>query len=311
MLEEMFGKNAGKVVTLFVVAVLALVGIGSSIRIVDAKEVCAITQLGTVTGAARTGFQLVTPFITNLDCYPRQVNVYQAAQDAQGQTDFLDYPVEIKTGDGQTAHLDFNVSFYVPDGESAVNIRKGVASDIDTLVNRVIAIYARSVPRDLGPQFTAEELYGTGRAEYEQLIEDELRKIYADYDVELDRFVLRDINFSPEYEASIEAQQIARERIETEGFNALAAVETANGVAATAKGEADAEIERAKGYAEALRIKSAADAEAIRLKGEALRINPQVLNLEFIQALPSSNWMMIPWDQVAPYMPVDPGTMPK
>lgn len=296
-------------IAIIVVAVLLLGGLVPSIRIVDANETCAITVLGDVVGEAKTGFQLVKPYITSLDCYPRQVNVYSTAQNAEGDTDYTDYPVEIKTADGQTAYVEFNVSWSVPHG-NAVQIRSEVAANVKDLVSRVIGNYARSVPRDLGPQFTAEQLYGVGRTDYEKIISEELALIYADYGVVLDRFVLRDINFDPDYETAIEAQQIARERIETEGYNADAAVNTARGVAAAAKGQADAEIQLAIGYAESVRIRAAADAEAMELRGEALQNNPQILNLEFIEALESANWMMVPWDEIQGYLPVSPDAAP-
>ena len=161
------------------------------------------------------------------------------------------------------------------------------------LKERVIANYARSIPRDLAPEYSATELYTSGRAEYENAILSRLSAKFLEYGVTLDDFTLRDVNFEDAYESAIEAQQIARERIETENYNAQAAVFEAQKV-----------IEQAKGEAERTRIQAQADADALRIKAEAIRNNPQMLQLEFIQALKTANWMMIPWEQVQGFLPL-------
>jgi len=287
-----------------VLLALALVGVvASAVLIVDASESCAIVEVGQVVGQAHTGFQLVWPLITSVSCYPRQVHIYQTVVDAKGDADYVDFPVEIKTGDGQTAYVEFNLVYYVPP-ENVEKIRREVASNEDELVTRVVGNYSRTVPRDLAPDYTASQLYGIGRVDYEGEIDKQLRVIFASYGVVLDRFALRDVNFDDEYEKTIEGQQISREQIETEGYKADAAVFTARQTAALAKGEADAEIERARGHAEAVRIQASADAESIEIRGSALQKFPEVLNLEYIKVLPTAQWMLIPWDQITPFMPL-------
>ena len=70
-----------------------------------------------------------------------------------------------------------------------------------------------------------------------------------------------------------------------------------------------ASIAGGSGAAEAQKISAAAEAEAIRLRGQALQDNPSVLQLEFVQQLGTSNWMMVPWEQVQGFLPLQtPGT---
>lgn len=56
------------------------------------------------------------------------------------------------------------------------------------------------------------------------------------------------------------------------------------------KAEADKMIEEARGQAESIRLKALAEADAITLRGEALRKNPEVLQLEAVNK----------WDGVMP-----------
>ena len=265
-----------------------------SARVVDQSKTCAIVVLGDVKGEAKTGFQLVAPLVTSLDCYSRQVTVYQTGSEQNKAADYWDYPVEIKTGDGQTALASFNVSYHV-EQKNVLLIRSFVATDADDLKERIIANYARSIPRDIAPQFTATDLYTTGRTRFEQLVKEQLRVKFAEFGVTLDDFTLRDINFSEAYEGAIESQQIAKENIETEKYNSEAAIYTAQSA-----------IEKAKGAAEAVKIAAEAEAYALKMKAEAIKNDPALLQLEFIQALKTAQWMMVPWDQVQGLLPLAP-----
>lgn len=289
---------------LTVAAMVVLLVIFTAVAIVDQNETCAIVTLGSVTGEARTGFNLKWPLITGYDCYNRQPVVYQTVKDGVGDADFLDFPVEIKTSDGQTAFVEFNLTFHV-DPENVIQVRSSVANDMRSLVTRVVANFSRSLPRDLGAHYSASSLYTAGRVDYGNEIENELRPLFAQYGVTLDQFELRDINFDDAYETAIENQQIARENIETAQFQAEQAVFDANRTAELARGDADAAIEHARGEAESTRINAAAEADAIALRGEALEQYPTVLQLNFIEALNSANWMLIPWEQIQPFLPLE------
>lgn len=282
--------------------------VSSAAHFVDDNEICAVVNMGKVTGESGHGLQWEIPYIVNYDCYPSRISIYQTSEGANGNADYNDFPVDIRTSDGQEANVMYNVSFFIEDG-NAEFIRSQVANNNKDLVKRVIAAYARSVPRDLAAGFTAEQLYGTGRSNYEEDIQDELLIIYADYGVTLDRFVLREIIFNEEYQDAIEAQQIARENIQTQAYHADAAVNTAKKAEAEAEGEANAEIQRARGDAESTRVISDADAYAILTRGEALQQFPEILALEFYEALETINWMILPSGQFDYLFPIDPAAI--
>lgn len=273
-------------------------------RTVDQAETCAVLELGRLVDHAGPGFHIVKPLITNYDCFQTQQTLYQTVVDAQGDADFLDTPVEIKTSDGQTATVEFNIAFHI-EPDNVEFVRSKIASNMTEVNTRVVANFGRSVPRDIAPQFTAESLYGIGRIEYERIVREELVGIFLIRGVTLDSFELRDVNFKEDYEKTINDQQIAREKIQTAQFEADAAVYKAQENVALAKGQAEATIERAKGDAESLLINARAEAESIALRGLALRDNPVVLKLEFIQNLATANWMMIPWEDMQAFLPLE------
>lgn len=288
-----------------IVAVFVVIGLGFLMfETVDTNETCVYVELGQVKGPAHEGLNGKLPFVSGFSCYNRQSVVYQTTDGAVGDADYLDFPVEIKTSDGQTAEIEFNLSFHV-DPANVVKVRSVVANDMRSLVTRIVANFSRSIPRDLSAKYSASTLYGIGRVDYGNEIESLLRPLFVEYGVTLDEFELRDINFDDDYEIAIEQQQIARENIETEQFKAQQAVYTAEQTVAIAKGDADAAIQKARGEAEALRVNAAAQADAIRLTGEALAENPLVLQLNFIEALETANWVMVPWDSVQGLLPLE------
>lgn len=293
---------------------LALIVIGAlaGIRVVDPSETAAVVVLGEVRGTAGSGLSWNLPWpLATYDRYQNRLVVYQTSKvdedtgEILGDAEYMDTPVEIKTEDGQTATVEFNIGFHIEE-KDVTYVRNSVSSNMKDLVERVIAFHGRSVPRNLAAEYTAEGLYAVDRAKFEAACKAELSVIFAEYGVVLDEFALRDVNFSKLYEDSIEAQQIARENIETEAYNADAAVNTAKQTEELAKGTAAAALLQANAAAEATKLQADADAYAIEAKGLALRSNPEVMNLLFFDALKEAEWMMVPWDSLEGYMPVTP-----
>jgi regulator of protease activity HflC (stomatin/prohibitin superfamily) len=121
---------------------------------------------------------------------------------------------------------------------------------------------------------------------------------------------------------AIEQQQIEAENVQTEQNRAVQAKWRAQSAVEAAKGGAQATIENARGDAEEIKllaignaekIKLIAEAEAIRLKGEILEQYPEIIQLEFVNALkdPDSNasWGIMPQEGVMPFLNIPPEGM--
>lgn len=303
-----------------IAAVIAIVFLLCSIKIIDASKSCAWVRFGKVVGEAKTGMQFTNPFNAKA-CYPRQSVLFQTAKDETGdgrvdsQADYYDFPVEIKTSDGQSAMVEFNLKFHV-EPSCAVTLRNEVASNTNDLVMRVVNNFSRSMPRDIAPLYTAQELYGQQRVDYERDIRNGLPETddrpaiigleakFLEDCVVLDEFLLRDINFDPAYEATMEQKQIQMENVTVQKFVADQAVENKRATVTNAVAAADAAIETARGQAETVRLMAIAEAEAMRAKGKALQEYPEMIQLKFFDALGTANWSLIPWDSVGGYMPL-------
>jgi regulator of protease activity HflC (stomatin/prohibitin superfamily) len=125
-------------------------------------------------------------------------------------------------------------------------------------------------------------------------------------------FVLRNIQFSPEYAASVEQKQIAEQQaqqakfvVESKKQEAEQARQTAQGsadaVVIASEGQAQATVIRAQAEADARLIQAEAEAQALALLGQAIGENPDILTLEYIQKLaPGIQVMLVPNDN--PYL---------
>lgn len=309
-------RGQGAIWYVVLVAALFLVVLGiASMRIVDVSKSCAWVRFGKVIGEANPGFQFVNPFNSKV-CYPKQSVLFQTAADVTGdgkvdsQADYFDFPVEIKTSDGQSAMLEFNLKFHVEPGCASV-LRTSVASNTSDLVIRVVNNFSRSVPRDLAPAYAATQLYGIDRNKYEADIREHLEPLFTANCVALDEFILRDINFDPEYEAAMEQKQIQFENITVQKHIADQAVENARATVTNAQAQADAQIETARGQAETTRLMAIAEAEAMRVKGQALQDYPEMMSLKFFDALSTSNWSLVPWETIQGYLPIQAQAQPQ
>ena len=112
----------------------------------------------------------------------------------------------------------------------------------------------------------------------------QLEPLFVEKGLVLDSFGIREIGFSPDYIDAIEQKQIEKERVITEQYRAEQAEKRKDAVITEAEGEA----------------------EAIRIKGEALRNNPDMVQLEFVRSLrdPDSKVkvMVIPSEGVLPLL---------
>jgi regulator of protease activity HflC (stomatin/prohibitin superfamily) len=269
---------------------------------VDAGEHCAVLTWGKTTGNAGAGLNWRFPIVQNFECFSTRGLVYEASsQPGESDADFTDFTVEAQTSDGQQIDVTYSVRFFVP----AANVEQvyiEVAQNMQGVEERVIKFHSRSIVRLTMQEYSAGQLYTGDVFAVEQEISDRLASLFADSGIGLDSFVLRKIDFDPDFIQAIENQQIARENIETAQFQAQSAEFEADRIAVLARGQADAAIETARGAAEAQVIGAEAEAKAIRLRGEALDAYPVVLQLNLIDQLKEANWIMLPNDTILPFL---------
>lgn len=288
------------------IVVLAIVILPFSIRTVDAGESCAITTFGELRGLASSGLHFRAPFITKFHCYSLRGVVYEASANPDtSEADYTDFTVEAQTSDGQQIDVTYSVRFFIAP-ENVQKVYSGVGQNIAQVAERVVKFHSRSVVRLTMQEYPASDLYTGSITGVQTEISGELTSLFAASGVSLDSFVLRKIDFDPDFVQAIEAQQIARENIETAQFQAQSAEFEANRIAVLARGEADAAIERARGDAQRQRLLADAEAYSITVRGAALADNPKLIQWEFVRNLATAKWMILPDTGITPLIPVEP-----
>jgi len=212
--------------------------------------------------------------ITKMDA--RTTEYTMSATQGEGEFANGDDSMTAPTADGQTVTVDATVLFHI-DKNLAATLYDTVGVDY---IQKIVRPVARGQIRMVISRYTAIDIYSEKRAEAEQAMDTDIKKILAEKGIVLERILLRNITFGTEYARAIEDKQIAQQRIQ----------------------KAEYERQEAEKVKERKIIEAEADAQAIKLKGEMLKTNPQVIQYEFVQKMAGNiSWGVLP-DNILPLM---------
>lgn len=250
------------------------------------------------------GLRWILPYAESVEYYSISKQTYtMSIAAAEGQI-MGDDSIAARTSDGQEIFVDASVIFAI-NPETVINLH---ITWQERYISDLVRPLSRGVIRDAVSQFRVDEVYSTKRAEMTMLMENAMAIALADNGLTMSDFVLRNIQFSPEYAASVEQKQIAEQQAQQAAFvveskkqEAEQARQTAQGAAdasvIASEGQAKAVVIQAEAEAEARLIQAQAEAEALALLGQAIEENPDILTLEYIQKLaPGIQVMLVPND---------------
>jgi len=298
-------------ITAFVVAAVAaliLTTVSKGLVFVEPPErgvvISAFAPKGYREEPLQPGLRWIIPYVESVVYYPIHKNTYtMSIAQSEGQIQGDD-SVAARTSDGQEIFIDASVIFSI-DPEEVIDVHITWQNRyIDDLVRPL----SRGVIRDAVSQFRVDQVYSTKRAEMTKQMETEMSRVLDENGLLLADFVLRNITFSPEYAASVEQKQVAEQQAQQAKFVVESRKQEAEQARQTAQGAADAAVIASEGQAKAIVIQANADAEArliqanaeaeaLALLGEAIKKNPDILTLEYIQKLaPGIQVMLVPND---------------
>jgi regulator of protease activity HflC (stomatin/prohibitin superfamily) len=208
-----------------------------------------------------------------------------------------DDSVSARTSDGQVVLIDASV-IYAIDPQEVINVHIAWK---DRYERDLVRPQARGIIRDEASQYRIDDIVSSERAALSTGITLTLTDKLQENGLIMDDFVLRNIQFSEEYAASVEQKQIAEQQALQAAFVVQQREQEAEQLRKTAQGRADAEVIEAEGRAQARVIEATAEAEAVRLVADALGVNPDYLTFEYIRKLsPGIQVMLVPNDN--PYL---------
>ncbi|NPV09694.1 MAG: prohibitin family protein [Anaerolineae bacterium] len=279
-------QGRGRLIAAGLLFLLAFILISSAATVVEVGTVGVVKRLGRVTGAVLDpGLHFIVPFTDSVIVYNTKDIVYETApleKQAGSRADYIDFPVDSTTNDGQQVLISFSVRFHILRDETTRIANQ--LGDEAAAVEKVVKFHSRVIARQVPRNYRASDLYTGDVAMVQQDIEDELRPLFQAQGLFLDAFGIREIAFSEEYVRAVEEKQIEQERVITEQNRARQAEFRKQAVITEAEGEA----------------------EAIRLRAAALAENPNIVQLEFVNAIrdPDSSvrLIVVPSDAVLPIL---------
>jgi regulator of protease activity HflC (stomatin/prohibitin superfamily) len=274
-------KYVWKIVVGVIAFVFALILILNSFVVVQAGNVKVLTQFGRTIGVTfLPGIHVKIPFVQNTVNYSTRQVTYETSDNPQtSMANYPDFTVDTTSLDGQQIQLKFTVRFAI-DGQQAEWILNNIGTMGD-LVEKVVKTESRSYARNIPKKYTAAQLYSEQVFDVQEELGNTLDPIFDANGIILDEFLLRKIDFTQEYFNVLEDKQIAEERIVVEQ-NVL---------------------EQEKIRKEQSIIQAEAEARQIEIKGEALKANPEIIQLEFIQKLsPNITWGILPGEGIVPFI---------
>ena len=174
--------------------------------------------------------------------------------------------------DGLRLTADIGVNYWVVEGMSA-KLFKQYRRNADDIIAKFVKNEVRNEFNRLTASMTAEEIYSTRRNE---LLDQVMVNLKKKYDSE--GLFIKNMYWSSEIDLPAQVKAAINAKIEATQIAAQRRNEVEQ-----SKAQADKDIEKARGLAESILLEAEARAKAIELEGQAIRNNPQVIQLREVE----------------------------
>lgn len=209
-----------------------------------------------------SGLNWVTPLTARVYRYPIFWQTYtMSSTPGEGQRPGDD-SVSARTRDGQEIFLDLSL-IYAIDAPQAVRVHIGWQNRYPEDFVRPLL---RGQVRDIVAKYTVHEINSLKRQDLERDISNNVLAALNKNGFVMERFVLREIEFSPQYSQAVEEKQVAQENVLTSRYKA-----------------------------EQTQLLAQGEAAALQTLGDAIRRNPEVITLRYVDKLaPNIQIMLLP-----------------
>jgi len=221
------------------------------------------------------GLHIVIPVV-------QQVTLYDVRQQEVTLATATGDHINARSSEGLEIGVDVTVLYQVRRTEAA-RLHQDIGPGF---VNIRLRPQIRTAVRDGISDFNAADMISIERAALQRGIEADLSSSLSPDNIMILGVLLRDVRIPALITDAIEEKQAAEQQVEVEENRRRQAEISAQRRVIEAEGERDAAIARAEG-----------ESEALRLRAEALRDNPDLIQLEFAQRLaPTVQTIMLPSD---------------
>lgn len=236
---------------------------GSFIRIIPAGGVGVVYSLvgGVEKRVLHEGLNFIIPIVES-------VTVYDARKISYHFTDTYEVgsvgqSIKCQTNDGQHVVVDVSVIAHL-DKENTWKLHQSLGK---TYVDRLIVPQTRSSFRNTVAKYPIDTVYTSGRTGLAEDAQKMLRDSFRKNGLVLDELLIRAIQFSPSFAEAVERKQIALQESQRQQW-----------IKKTAEQEKERKI-----------IEGQGDARALQVRGQAIRLDPKIAELEFLEQLEIGN----------------------
>jgi regulator of protease activity HflC (stomatin/prohibitin superfamily) len=207
---------------IFVVVIVAIL-IVMSVFVVPAGSVGVVTRFGAISRVAQPGISMKIPIVDGV--YLMSVRTQKDEVSASAMSANL----QVVTS---TVAINYHL-----DGKYAIDVYQNIGINYADII---IAPALQNTFKSVTAKFTAEELI-TNREAVRLEAENELTERLAPYHIVVENFNIVNFDFSPEFQAAIEAKQVAQQAVETSKQKLAQAEIDAQTLVTQAQGQADAQ----------------------------------------------------------------------
>lgn len=231
-------KKAGKITAGIIAAAALIIAASSAIAIVPAGHTGVVLTLGKVSNTSyQEGFHIKAPFIQQIEVMSNKIQVYEANATAVSK-------------DLQSVSSNIAVNYKISSDQSA-KIYQTIGRDYESII---LMPAVQESMKSVTAKYTAEELI-TERAIVGEEIKNTLENKVKDYGIIIEKFNIVNFDFSSEFNAAIEAKQVAEQNLlktKTEQQQAIVIAEAeAKKKTIAAEASAQATLTEANAQAEA------------------------------------------------------------
>jgi regulator of protease activity HflC (stomatin/prohibitin superfamily) len=291
----------GTYTRIFIAVAVTLTIISNSLVFIEPQESGVVISLLMPRGFSdepiESGLHFVVPFAERVVRYPISWQSYtMAARPMEGQV-VGDDAITARTKDGQEVRLDCSVIF-------RIDVNQVVRLHINWQ-NRYTEEFVRPIirgqVRSQVARYNVDEVNSTARTNLELDLAESLRQQFEDEGLLLGEFVLRNIEFSPEFALAVEQKQVALQQVQQREFEAqqiqILAGGRAEEIEIIANAQATAIVRKGQAEADARLLQAQSQSESLTLINQALGLNRDLLLYQYIDKIaPGIRVMLLPND---------------
>jgi regulator of protease activity HflC (stomatin/prohibitin superfamily) len=256
-------------------AVILVAGLSSPFTEVPAGNVGVVTNFGSVQpGTLEPGLHIVIPIVQHVAIIDTRVQPHQFQE------------IDAASAEYQTVKLTGVMNYHV-DGQFANDLYQRVGTDF---ASKVIDPAFNDFIKTVVPAYKVDQILGA-RDEIRAKAKEALAANLAQYHIIVDDIYIANIAFSNEFQAAIEAKQVAQQQVQTEQQILAQKKIQADQAVAQAQGQADSNVKLAEGQATA--TIALANGQATANKALAASLSDQILQYQYIQKLTDKITVML------------------